>query len=110
MLAILLVASFATAGAQRFYNLTADEVRIDSVLPQFGCSIPLGEHYADSVYTVSILYPEFYDMTPTDIRRYQNITSAPLPEMPEPETTIVVERKRGAMEVRFVPLVYRDGK
>lgn len=110
MLAILLVASFATAGAQRFYNLTADEVRIDSVLPQFGCSIPLGEHYADSVYTVCILYPEFYDMTPTDIRRYQNITSAPLPEMPEPETTIVVERKRGAMEVRFVPLVYRDGK
>ena len=110
MLAILLVASFATAGAQRFYNLTADEVRIDSVLPQFGCSIPLGEHYADSVYTVSILYPEFYDMTPTDIRRYQNITTAPLPEMPEPETTIVVERKRGAIEVRFVPLVYRDGK
>ena len=110
MLVILLLACFATAGAQRFYNLTADEVRIDSVLPQFGCSIPLGEHYADSVYTVSIRYPEFYDMTPSDIRRYHRVTDAPLPEMPEPETTIVVDRKKGAMEVRFVPLVYREGK
>ena len=110
LLILLLLASVARMDAQRFYNLTADEVRIDSVLPQFGCSIPLGEHFADSVYTVSIRYPEFFEMTPTDVRRYQAITSDPLPEMPQPQTTVVVERKKGALEVRFVPLVYRDGK
>ena len=110
LLILLLLASVARVDAQRFYNLTADEVRIDSVLPQFGCSIPLGEHFADSVYTVSIRYPEFFEMTPTDVRRYQAITSDPLPEMPQPQTTVVVERKKGALEVRFVPLVYRDGK
>ena len=41
LLTFLLLASVARVDAQRFYNLTADEVRIDSVLPQFGCSIPL---------------------------------------------------------------------
>ena len=110
LLTILFLASVVRVDAQRYYNLTADEVRIDSVLPQFGCSIPLGEHFADSVYTVSIRYPEFFEMTPSDIRRYQAITSDPLPEMPQPETTVVVERKKGSLEVRFVPLVYRDGK
>ena len=110
LLAILLFAGLATADAQRFFNLTAEELRIDSVLPRFGCSIPLGEQYADSIYDVSILYPEYYDMTPTDIRRYRSITDVLPPEMPEIESTIVVERKRGAMEVRFVPLVYREGK
>lgn len=47
------------AGAQRFYNLTADEVTIDSVLPHFTYSIPLEGNYADSVYKVTIDYPEF---------------------------------------------------
>ncbi len=37
---------------QRFFNLTADEVKVDSVLPHFLYSIPLPENYQDSVYTV----------------------------------------------------------
>jgi len=52
-----------TASAQRFFNLTYDETSVDSVLPNFTYSIPLTEGYRDSVYTSSILYPEFVDMT-----------------------------------------------
>ena len=43
-----------TASAQRFFNLTADEVRIDSLLPMFTHKLPLGSNYADSTYTISI--------------------------------------------------------
>ena len=96
--------------AQQFYNLTADEVRIDTVLPRFSCSLPLPKQYDDSLYRVSIAYPEFIDMTPSDIQRYLAITHEPLPEMPEVETNVVVSRKQGSLEASLMPLAYRDGK
>ena len=95
---------------QRFFNLTADEVRIDSVLPFFSYVLPLGTAYDDTTYTVSLKYPEFVDMSRADAARYEAISGEPLPEMPEVTTDIVVERKRGILIVSFVPLVYRDGK
>ena len=45
------------ARAQKFFNLTADEVRIDSVMPCFKHSAALAGAWNDSVYTVSIAYP-----------------------------------------------------
>ena len=68
LITLLLLCCCMTTAAQRFYNLTADEVRVDSFVPRFATSIPLGENYADSVYSVSILYPEFIDMTPYSLR------------------------------------------
>ena len=53
--------------AQKFFNLTAEEVSIDSVMPYFTYSIPLGSNYADSTYSVSIVYPEFIDMGKSDV-------------------------------------------
>ena len=99
-----------TASAQRFFNLTAEEIRIDSVLPYFATAIPLGENYADSIYEVSIKYPEFIAMSRHDLNRYHAITSEPLPQMPVIIRRLAVERKRGILEVSFVPLVERDGK
>lgn len=96
--------------AQKFYNLTAEEVKIDSVLPQFACSIPLGDDYQDSLYTASILYPEFIDMTVADIEKYKSITNEQLPKLPVISQNIAVTRKHGSLEVTFCPLVYRDGK
>ena len=107
---IVLLFLCPSAGAQRFFNLTAPEVRIDSVLPRFGCSIPLGEHYQDSLYTVSIAYPEFIKMGHDDVLRVQQLIEAPLPEMPVIEQFIAVDRKRGSLELSFVPLVLRDGQ
>ena len=107
---IVLLFLCPSAGAQRFFNLTAPEVRIDSVLPRFGCSIPLGEHYQDSLYTVSIAYPEFIKMGHDDVLRVQQLIEAPLPEMPVIEQFIAVDRKRGSLELSLVPLVLRDGQ
>lgn len=90
--------------------MTAQQVRIDSLLPVFTWQKPLGANYADYVYTVSIDYPEFIDMQEADILRYQQISGRPLPAMPEVTQTIAVSRKRGVLDVSFVPLVFRQGK
>lgn len=96
--------------AQGFYNLTAEEVKIDSVLPTFHVAIPLNEGYADSLYTVTIDYPEFIDMMATDIARYQQITSDTLPTMPAVDAFVSTSRRQGTLHVSFVPLVSRDGR
>ena len=91
-----------TASAQRFFNLTADEVRIDSLLPMFTHKLPLGSNYADSTYTISIQYPEFIPMSKADVERYYRITSAPLPAMPEVSQLLSVDRKQGELTVSLL--------
>lgn len=98
------------ARAQKFFNLTAEEVRIDTLLPAFHYAHPLGEHYADSTYSVKIVYPEFLPMSAADIKRYQQLSGRPLGEMPEIYQTMSVSRKQGTLHIGFVPIVYRDGK
>lgn len=78
ILSLLLLFSCLGIEAQRFFNLTAPQVRIDSVLPQVTYSIPLYDNYADSVYTISIEYPEFISMSDVDVRNYYAITKEPL--------------------------------
>ena len=97
--------------AQRFFNLTAQEVRIDSVLPVFNYAHELGYHYADSTYTVTIDYPEFIAMSEDDVQRYLQISGGrPLGAMPEVAQQMSVSRKQGTLHVAFVPLVYRHGQ
>lgn len=96
--------------AQEYVNLTAQQVRIDSLLPVYSYQKQLGSHYADSIWHVSIEYPLFIDMSVEDIRRYQQISGERLPALPEMTQTVAVVRKQGVLEASFVPLVFRDGK
>lgn len=116
------------ASAQRFFNLAAYEVEIDSVLPVFHYSVPLYDNYADSTYEVKIKYPDFIDMTAADVAAYNRIISKneeakdrdvkdspvdytqSLPVLPGIDQQIVLDRKKASLEVGFVPLVMRDGK
>ena len=103
--------SFLTSSAQTFFNLTAQEVRIDSLLPQFTYSYKLNGSYADSTYTIKIDYPEFIDMSAADVARYKAITNdASLPPLPVVEQFIGVERRKATLVASFVPLVYREGR
>ena len=99
-----------TASAQRFFNLTYDETSVDSVLPRFTYSIPLTEDYRDSIYTSSILYPEFVDMTALDVQHYRELSTDSLPALPHITQRVVMDRGRGMLNIHFCPLVYRDGK
>ena len=102
--------SLLSVGAQRFYNLTTGEVRIDSLLPYFRCSVPLTGNYRDSVYTPVLVYPEFIDMSSTDVARYHSITDQPLADLPAIDQHISVDRGKGILELGFCPLVCREGK
>ena len=95
---------------EEFFNLTATEVSIDSLLPRFEHTWSLGTGYKDANYTVSIEYPEFIDMSAQDIARLKSITDEPLPALPVVETTLGVSRKNGMLHASLVPLVFRDGK
>ena len=99
-----------TVSAQQFFNLTAQEVKIDSVLPVFNYAHELGYRYQDSTYQVSIEYPEFIPMSEEDVARYMKLSGRPLGELPEIARQISVSRKQGALHIAFVPLVFRDGK
>ena len=59
---LLLLASVLGMKAQQYFTLQPSELQIDSVLPHFTFVQPLGPHYADSVYEVSLEYPEFAPM------------------------------------------------
>ena len=106
----MLLTRVAGVSAQTFYNLTAQQVRLSDQLPVFSYQQQLGPRYADSVYTVTIEYPEFIDMREADIQRYQQISGAPLKAMPPVHQSVGVVRKQGVLDVSFVPLVYRDGR
>ncbi len=99
-----------TASAQRFFNLTAPEVRIDSLLPVFTYAYPVGKNYTDSVFSVSIQYPEFIPMSDDDVKRYKELTDEPLKAIPDITKRMTVARKKGTLYVSFVPLVYRNGQ
>lgn len=99
-----------TAQAQRFFNLASDEVRVDTVMPSFGYAVPLTGDYRDSVYTATILYPEFIDMTETDIANFKRLGGDSLPALPEVRQSIVMDRRNATLCLRFCPLVYREGK
>ena len=107
---LLLLAVSAHAQKQRFFNLTVEDVTIDSLLPHFTYAIPIGENYADSIYQLEIRYPEFLDMNAADVAHYNALSGAPLPTLPEIQQQMVVERKKGILEFSLVPIVERNGK
>ena len=106
---LLLVLPVAVA-AQRTYTLTADELKIDSVLPHFTFHQELGAGYADSVYEVKIEYPEFAPMKRREVRRYRKLTGEKLPEWPAIDSYVGVSRRKGTLYASFVPFLRRDGK
>lgn len=111
LLIILAVLSVSMpSGAQRFFNLTSAQVSVDSVMPSFAYTMPLPDNYADSVYTATILYPEFIDMTATDVANYHKLSSAALPALPVLSQAVIIDRKRPMLRMSFCPLVYRNGK
>lgn len=106
----LLVLALPAKAQQRFFNLTADEVKVDSVLPHFLYSIPLPENYQDSVYIVSVKYPEYMDMTVSDVANYNRISGAALPSQVPLSQNISVSRRKGYLVASFCPLVFRNNK
>lgn len=107
---ILLVSATGTK-AQGFVDLKSNELKIDTVLPYYTYIHDIGMSYSDSTYKVVLEYPEFKEMTKAEIKKYKELSgNKKLPEMPEIDTYLSVDRKIGQLNVSFMPLVYRDKK
>lgn len=108
VLTLLLAA--VQASAQKFYNLTAKEVRVDSVLPIFSHTESLPVNFRDSVYSFSIAYAEYADMPRADIEAYKRIESSLPAAQPHLETSVVMDRKQPSLLTTFCPVVMREGR
>ncbi len=108
---LLLTCIIAIQAQKRFYNLTAEELRIDSVLPNVAYSSPLPYNYKDSTYTLSIRYPEYIDMSESDIRKYKAICKSPTTrQSPNIKQSISINKKKATFLAQISPIVYREGK
>lgn len=106
LLALVAVLGIATSWAQ-YFNLTAEEVRIDGRLPIFNHTFDLPDGLS---YDVELQYPQFLDMSSADIAKVKSLFHDSLPELPVVHANVSVEKKVGKMDVWLVPIVYRNGK
>ncbi len=112
VLAALCIVTVADAQQKKFYNLSADEIRVDTILSEFVETLPLEGQYNDSTYSAEILYPGFVEMTTDEIQLLQKLHSEvmPLPTLPEVKQNIVISRGKASIIFSFNPFVFRDGK
>ncbi len=107
---LLLLWSVALAAQERFVYLTTEDVQIDSVIPHLGYSIQLPANYQDSVYSVSLVYPEYIDMAPSDIEKFHRLSDTEAPSFPTPQTEIVFNKKSPILKTTVMPIALIDGK
>ena len=108
---LLTVCAAIPASAQQFFHLTADELRVDTLsAPQFTHVMPLPEAWRDSVYTVSIVYPEYADMAAADVANYKRLVAEQPDAEPKVETHVTFDRKRASLLAVVNPVVFRDGR
>ena len=108
---LLLTCTITVQAQKRFYNLTAEELRIDSVLPNVAYSVQLPKNYQDSAYTLSIKYPEYINMPESDIRKYKAICKdIRTGKNPDIKKNISIDKKRAIFVANISPIIYRDGK
>ncbi len=109
---------------QQLFSLTRSELKIDSLMPEFSHIIPLNGNFQDSIYSVQLVYPEFSEMSKEQSERCKEMTAdsdASKSEQVEfiPSQSgyklvsgltqqIVVDRKKGRLEVFFVPIVQHN--
>lgn len=107
----LLALAVMPASAQQFFHLTANELHVDSMsAPQFTHVVPLPEAWRDSVYTVSVVYPEYADMPLGEVENYKRIADALPAAEPTVTTVVTYDRKRPSLLTTVNPVVFRDGR
>ena len=110
----MLCALVQTIGAQQekelsFTSLDWNEMQIDSVLPVYTEVVPLESDYRTHSYTVSLLYPEYAALSAKESLVAERFDSL-LNETIDVETFVGVERRRGLLDISFIPIRRKDGK
>lgn len=105
----LLFSCVASLVAQEFTYVDWNILRPDTVPVHYEEVIPLEEDYARFRYEVRLDYPEYAPLTEVEVKRVA-VWAENLPESPEVHTNVGISRRKGMLDVYFVPIVRRDGK
>lgn len=105
---LLLCVCKVTSYAESFTYIDWNVLKIDSVLKSYHEVIPLTDDYASYNYQVFIEYPEYVRLT-IDETRFLSGQIDSLPASPVVHTNVGISRRRGYLDVSFLPIVYRDG-
>lgn len=108
--ALLLATTLSAHAAQQFFNLTAGEVRVHDGVPTFTHQWTLPDDYRDSIYTVTLAYPEYIDMPAAQAEKFCQLCDTLPPALPTLHQNITFDRKQPALSVDFCPVVYREGR
>ena len=68
----------------------------------FSTQFNLGKNYADSVWSVNLIYPEFRLATKSETELLKE-KGIPAQELPAVETSLSISRKQGFLDVHFTP-------
>ncbi len=91
------------------FTLDWQAMPLDSVLPRYTEVIPLVSDYRLYDYSVSILYPEWKEMTKAESRKMQQWADSVSEDL-RIRSYVGVMRGQGLLDVDFIPVVKRDGK
>ena len=110
---------------QQFFNLTKEELKIDTLLPEFTYKIDLSGNYNDSIYTIKLVYPGFAELSSIEekdckkiIEKGEFLAGNDVEFIPRQSgyklfaglnQQVTIDRKKGRLEIFFVPIV-TDGK
>lgn len=99
----------AIGAGQTFTYIDWETLKIDSVLRPYNKVIPLEEDYTSYNYNVLLEYPEYEKLTAEETQRLLQLLTNSLPSTPYVTTNVEVSRKKGFLDVSFLPIVFRDG-
>ena len=106
----IMLLGVCVVGAQNvFTHIDWSCITIDEELPEFCKTVDLGTDYSQEGYDVTIEYPEFAEMGKAESRKLELI-GAEIGEQISLKTFLGVSRKSGMLDIRFVPIVKREGK
>lgn len=105
----LLLTCMSRLWAQEFTYVDWNILRPDTLPVQYTEVIPLDEDYRGFRYEVRLDYPEYVRLTATEAERVA-VWGKDLPENPDVYCQVAVSRKKGVLDVAFVPIVRRGGK
>ncbi|MBO4907519.1 MAG: type IX secretion system sortase PorU [Bacteroidaceae bacterium] len=97
------IAAFA-----QFTQLDWQELRIDSVLPCYTEVVPLESDYRLHDYRVEVTYPEWEPLTADEVKVAMQHTDQ-LADTLRIYSHVGVSRKRGLLDISFIPIIYREG-
>ena len=108
----ILLLFFCAVGvmAQKEYTYVDWQIlRTDTVPAWYEEVIPLEEDFRNTRYEVRLEYPEYTPLSAEEAKRIA-VWAKSLPEHPEVRTGVSVARKKGLLDVSFVPFVCRNGR